>query len=96
LTLIGERLSVGGSRKDSLINLGESILGSPKKREDKHKHKKSKKDKKEQQLAKSEIVSLSSQNAEEKAHKKDKKEKKSKSLMGSLPSNDVSVAIKGV
>jgi hypothetical protein len=38
-------------------------------------------------------VSLSSQNAEEKADKKDKK-RKAKSLMGSLPSNDVSMVIK--
>ena len=44
-------------------------------------------------MAKSELVSLSSNNAEKKAESRDKK-RKSKSVMGSMPSNEASM-VKG-
>jgi len=64
----------------------------PRKRDEKKKDKKDKK--KRESIAHSELISLSSNNAENKAESKDKK-RKSKSVMGSMPSNDASM-VKGV
>jgi hypothetical protein len=91
LTLIGDRLSERPlSIRGSQIGAATSVLDSPNRKREKKK--KAKKDKKEAN-AKSEDIQLSSQNAESKAEKKEKK-RESKSVIESLPSNEVSLVVK--